>query len=227
MEKYYQAYEERYRKIHENNLLWFIDEPSVEVADWIKENNIDIGDDICEIGCGEGRDALYLAELGYKMTAFDISKSAIKMCKTRAEERKLKIAFEVENLVNPDRELYYRFRWIYSISTLHMLVEENDRVLFLKNIYNMLDENGKFLLVNMGNGIDRKRTNAEDAFNIVERTHKDTGSKFELANTSFRQDNWDEMIKLVEASGFTIIKKMITNNCNYNECMTLHLEKRV
>ena len=227
MQKYYQAYEERYRAIHDNDLLWFIDEPSEELIEWLQDNKIDIGEEICEIGCGEGRDSLYLAELGYNITAFDISESAIKLCKKRAEERKLDATFNIENLVTPYQKLEYSFRWIFSVSTLHMLIEDNDRISFLKNIHSMLENNGKFLLVNMGNGTDQKRTNTEDAFKKVERIHMATGTTYELVSTSFRQDSWEELIKTVEYCGFNIIKKMLTTNQNYNECMTLYLEKKI
>lgn len=35
------------------------------------------------IGCGLGDDAEYLASMGYEVTAFDISPTAIAMCHTR------------------------------------------------------------------------------------------------------------------------------------------------
>lgn len=62
MKKYYFAYEDRYKQIHSEGLLWFQDKPTPELLEWIESNGILLGSNICEIGCGEGRDALYLSE---------------------------------------------------------------------------------------------------------------------------------------------------------------------
>jgi len=87
MIKYYDAYDERYKIAHDEGILWFLDEPTPEVEEWIRFNNIPIDDEICEIGCGEGRDALYLATIGYKMTAADVSKEAIAKCRDLVKEK--------------------------------------------------------------------------------------------------------------------------------------------
>ena len=78
MKKYYVAYEERYKQVHKEGLLWAIKEPTEEFVKWVKINRIPQTEEIYELGCGEGRDALFLAQNKYKVFAVDASKTAIK-----------------------------------------------------------------------------------------------------------------------------------------------------
>lgn len=48
---------------------------------------------LLDIGCGEGKDALFFARNGYTVTAFDLSTTGIAKAKRRAEELALEIRF--------------------------------------------------------------------------------------------------------------------------------------
>lgn len=63
--EYYEAYDDRYKQVHQKSLKWFSDNPSKIVDETIKEYGISKEAKIIEIGCGEGRDAIYLLENGY------------------------------------------------------------------------------------------------------------------------------------------------------------------
>ena len=54
---YYEAYNERYKKVHEEGIQWFCSESSPIVADIIAKYNIQPHMHLLELGCGEGRDA--------------------------------------------------------------------------------------------------------------------------------------------------------------------------
>lgn len=77
---YYKAYEERYSEVHRNGILWEDINPTGEVLDTILKYNISKNNKILELGCGEGRDAIYLLNKGYNLLAVDYSKSAILKC---------------------------------------------------------------------------------------------------------------------------------------------------
>jgi tellurite methyltransferase len=72
-----------------------------------------------DLGCGEGRNALYLAGLGFKTTAVDISPSGIEKLQTYAKETGLKI----EALVCDMREYDFKknFDLVVCQGCLHLI----------------------------------------------------------------------------------------------------------
>ncbi|MDF2675019.1 MAG: hypothetical protein K0R09_3288 [Clostridiales bacterium] len=226
MKKYYHAYNERYKKVHEEGLLWFSKEPTPEVLEWIKYYNIRIKDEICEIGCGEGRDSLYLAQSGYCITAIDSSEEAIKKCKDLSREKGLNVNWIVKDALEiGDGSEFKKFKWIYTIATLHMLVDDEDRIKFLTSIYNLLEPSGKLLLLSLGDGVNERSSDISTAFELQERNHMWTGRKMNVAGTSYRGVNWANHKKELEQTGFHIEKTMNTENMEYNQCMTVYLSK--
>jgi ubiquinone/menaquinone biosynthesis C-methylase UbiE len=93
--------------------------------------------DILEIGCGVGRDSIYLAGEGHRVRSIDISKKAIQIASNHAKN--LSVKFEVGNAEN-----LYQFGnnsqdAVYSIAALHstpikFTFEEIFRVLKPKGI---------------------------------------------------------------------------------------------
>lgn len=75
--KYYEAYDDRYRQIHGQNLQWFADNPTPIVMETVRALGIGRDQKILELGCGEGRDAIALLQDGYDLLATDISAAAI------------------------------------------------------------------------------------------------------------------------------------------------------
>ena len=59
---------------------WSSDTPTPIVYDVMQKYNLS-SSSILEIGCGEGRDVLYLLKKGYDVTASDIPAEAINYCK--------------------------------------------------------------------------------------------------------------------------------------------------
>src|ERR1043165_7808416 len=51
-----------------------------------------------DIACGKGRNALFLAEEGFDVTAIDISAIALDITRTRAAERRLSVSWEQQDL---------------------------------------------------------------------------------------------------------------------------------
>ena len=81
--KYYEAYDDRYRQIHSQNLQWFYDDPTPIVIETVKEFDIPQSQKILELGCGEGRDAYGLLQMGYEVLATDISEAAIRYARNK------------------------------------------------------------------------------------------------------------------------------------------------
>lgn len=226
MKEYYLAYEERYKKVHSEGLMWFSDIPTPELLEWIEYNHIPVDDEICEVGCGEGRDALYLSGKGYRVTAIDASKSAIRKCRELAEKKGVVVNWEIADALFLDRSVEKQFKWIYSIATLHMLVDDNDRNKFLCSLFNILEPNGKLLLVNMGDGKTERKTDTSSAFELQERSNNTVGKKVMVASTSYRSINWVHHEQELKRAGFMIEKVNSTENNEYGNCMTVYLSRK-
>ncbi len=157
MEEYYKAYEYRYKTIHEKeNSQWAGDKPSEILVDYLEKYKISKNSNILEIGCGEGQNAIFLMKKGYKINAGDVSDEAINWCKKKAKESGVEDNFFVMDILNNNLQEKYDF--IYSVSTLHMLIRDEDRHKFLEFIYSHLTSDGKALITTMGNGVIEKMT---------------------------------------------------------------------
>ena len=58
--EYYEAYEDRYKDVYNNNMLWEIKDFSKDVVKVIEDYNITKNNSILEVGCGEGRDTIQI-----------------------------------------------------------------------------------------------------------------------------------------------------------------------
>ena len=97
---------------------------------------------LLEIGCGSGRDASFMIKKDFDVIGIDGSKNMIDEAKEIHPELSNKLFHKT--LPN-DLEFSQTFNGIYSIATL-MHLSENDLKNTLSKIYNLLNQNGKFLM---------------------------------------------------------------------------------
>lgn len=152
MRKYYEAYDDRYRQVHEENLRWFAETPSPIVEEIMSEFSMNVTDKMLEIGCGEGRDAVPLLKRGFDLLATDISPEAVSWCVKQHPE--FADRFRTLNCVT-DR-LDQKFDFIYAVAVVHMLVEDADRDDFYAFIREQLTDRGIALICTMAMGIWRE-----------------------------------------------------------------------
>ena len=94
---------------------------------------------VLDIGCGEGKDAVYMAKQGYEVYAFDITENGIAKTKRMARENNVEVNAFVAD-VN-DFEIDERFDIIYSTGTIQYL--DDDKIdLFFEKVKNMTNDNG-------------------------------------------------------------------------------------
>lgn len=104
------------------------------------------------IGCGLGDDAIELESKGYTVTAFDVSKSAIDICKKRFPNSK--VEFLQADLIKGVPEWKEKFDFVLEVFTIQALPPKYEENL-LKNITDFLSKNGKLLVITEVNKAQR------------------------------------------------------------------------
>ena len=205
--KYYEAYDDRYRQIHCQNLQWFYDEPTPILARTMEEFGITRQASILELGCGEGRDAYPLLKQGYDLLATDISPEA--NAYTKKKWPAFADHFRILDCVAG--ELPEKFDFIYAVAVVHMLVEDADRDGFYSFIRNHLNPGGIGLICTMGDGQMERSSDIRTAFELQDRTHEQTGEQVRIAGTSCRIVNFNTFRTELERNGLTIVKEGMTS----------------
>lgn len=77
---------------------------------------------LLEVGCGEGKDAVFFARNGYQVTAFDVTESGIEKAKRLADIHQVEINFFRADL--HDYRLDEEFDVIYSSGVFHHILPE-------------------------------------------------------------------------------------------------------
>lgn len=93
---------------------------------------------VLDLGCGEGRNALFLAKKGFDVTGIDISKEGIKKLERIAKEYNVKIKSFVQEISNFP---CINYDIIMSIVTLHFF-EKDEIGRLVEKIKNYTSENG-------------------------------------------------------------------------------------
>lgn len=121
---------------------------------WISNNPIiGKGKSALVVGCGMGDDAIELEAAGFEVTAFDVSNSAIELCKKRFPNSKIK--FVQADLIEGVSEWYKKFDFVLEIFTIQALPPKYEKIL-IQNISDFVSTNGKLVLITEVN--DGKRT---------------------------------------------------------------------
>lgn len=220
MRKYYEAYDERYKAVHQKNLRWMGEESSPIVTEIIQKYGISKENSVLEIGCGEGRDAVYLLEKGYNLSATDVSPEAVNYCKARYKA--FSDRFDLLDAVNGT--INKKFDFIYSVAVIHMLVPDEDRKAFYCFIKEHLTENGIALICTMGDGEMERSTDISIAFDLGERVCE--GETVLVAETSCRIVTSQTFEKELIETGFEIIEQGYTSIENHFPIMMYAVVKR-
>jgi 2-polyprenyl-3-methyl-5-hydroxy-6-metoxy-1,4-benzoquinol methylase len=104
-------------------VFWADLEPSPYLVSWLEKNPIDKPSKrACVIGCGVGDDAEALSKFGFEVTAFDISVTAIELCKNRYKDTK--VNYVVADLFDYPKEWFESFDVVYECNTIQVLPGE-------------------------------------------------------------------------------------------------------
>lgn len=203
--KYYEAYEERYKTVHQNGISWASDKSTPIVMDVIRRYHIQPEYELLEIGCGEGRDSKVVLDKGYHLTAADVSEEAISYCQKHMPEYAQH--FGVLDCLSDDLDSSFDF--IYAVALLHMLVLEEDRSGFFRFIRDHLKSEGIALICTMGDGETEMQSDISKAFELQERDHP--SGKISVAATSCRMVSFKTFEEELINNDLSIIEKGMTS----------------
>lgn len=123
---------------------WEIEKHPVEL-DFILKSNFVNGKKVLDIACGSGNYSIYLAELGFDVTAIDISSKAIEIAKEKANTARVKINFVCGDFLEHNFG-EQKFNFIFDYSILHHVAPQ-DLEHYAKKESSLLEKNGILALV--------------------------------------------------------------------------------
>jgi 2-polyprenyl-3-methyl-5-hydroxy-6-metoxy-1,4-benzoquinol methylase len=158
--KYYEMHEEVYKNLKENNFLTWDKEKDIDKIldhsiNTALKNNLSSffsgykNFSALDLGTGTGVCALFLANEGFSVDAYDISVNAIEMAKRNATSLGLSASanFYVGDIVSLSVEKSYDL--IVDSSCLHCIVHGTDREHFFRFVKSSLRKDGVFFMHTM------------------------------------------------------------------------------
>ena len=145
-EKYYMAYEKRYRAVFSAGVERWGHSPEdaalyATLKAWVEEHHLQ-GRSVIEFACGEGACGVILSTLGCIYHGVDISPSAIERSREALKEYP-NATVEVLDMVREQVE--GSFDAALDCMGFHMLITDEDRARYLNNAYGVLKENAPML----------------------------------------------------------------------------------
>jgi len=112
---------------------------------WLAQNSLDgEGNLALVVGCGMGDDAIELESLGFQVTAFDVSETAIKFCRDRFPQSN--VDFVQADLLEAQSQWRRKFDFVLEIYTVQALPPRYEKEL-IENISDFVAADGRLLVI--------------------------------------------------------------------------------
>lgn len=99
---------------------------------------------ILDLGCGQGRDSLFIARLGHHVTGVDLSEAGVHQMMERAHNENLQIDGIVADVV--EFEVSSEYDVVILDRVLHLLPNDDERLLVLQKACDGVNQDGYLLI---------------------------------------------------------------------------------
>ncbi len=143
-------FEELYESANGDNTIipWADNKPNPYLVEWLEKNStLGNGRKAIVIGCGLGDDAQELAHRGFKVTAFDISPTAIEWAKKRFPDSQ--VEYHAADLFDLPKEWLGAFDFVFECYTIQALPRSVRSEVIVK-VASVVAEKGELLIVCRG-----------------------------------------------------------------------------
>lgn len=221
---YYCGYDERYQAVYRQHAdLWESDQPNQSLQGILRVRPELLRGKLVDLGCGEGRDSLYLASLGAQVLGVDISRAALDKGRERATRANLTgVSFVESDVVYLRNIPNSEFDFALNMGCLHMLTEPRHRQGHIRRVFQILKPGGYFLVDhcqrNWGKGFfsipdfDAIAADLVPGREIPRRIRTADGMKFvPLKVLPFQETLKDELVSEICAEGFETVDSVLTH----------------
>lgn len=145
---YYWKYDSRYHQTYAaGGKTWETEQPNEVVTQLVSGLVTDKRTQaILDLGCGEGRDSIWLASEGYKVVGVDVSSAALSKARERAVNEDLDVDFLERDVIYLRGIEDRSYDLALNMGCLHMLDLEIDRRMHLQRVFEILKPGGSFLV---------------------------------------------------------------------------------
>jgi SAM-dependent methyltransferase len=144
---YYWGYDARYQRVYDAGAdLWETDSPNESLLTMLVHRPPPPDAKIIDLGCGEGRDSIHLAQRGYDVVGVDVSRAALGMARARSAELGLACRFLERDVVYLRGMAAGRFDLAINMGCLHMLADDELRARHLRRVHDILRVGGELLI---------------------------------------------------------------------------------
>lgn len=163
----------------------------VQFIDFLKRKNLNLGGKVIDIGCGKGRNSIYLAELGFEVYAVDYIEEALNYGKNKADQRSFAHSIKFFNISIDEKWPFENNFFNYAIDCFSSIdIETREgREIYKKEMFRTLTPGG-YALVSV--------VSAEDEFEaemMKQSPGKEPNSVIWLANGKFQKDYTEQELR--------------------------------
>ena len=140
----YSEWDRYYREYPLEELGWELGKPRPILVEYLQKGVLPKGGKALDLCCGAGTNTVYLAQNGYGTTGIDISLTALRMAKKKADHANVGLGFVKASFT----DLSFannQFVLIYDMGCFHH-VKVEDRGKFISGVHRVLGEDGFYML---------------------------------------------------------------------------------